>query len=410
MPSYPARRIAATVLAACVLLPLSLEALLRLRETFKAVNATNDHGEWSLFSPEFGWERRPGFHAVTDLDGIPRAFDAQGYFSVDSKKLADSSKRKVIFIGDSNTFGFGVDPSKCFAEKTNEYLPGIDTVNLGVAGYTSFQGWKVLRKYGPLLNPAAVVVSFNPNDRREVYAGDSPDSDARFRKIYAGERSVANKLNAALSQLRTYDLLRRGMRKIGLLRRPAPDFRVDLLRPRVNESQYRNNLESMAAWTESRGIPMVFIVFRDNPLLAGYLRQGIASLNAGRYREAELYLTRLIQRPNSFTHLARMYMSRVYRAEGRSADADRMLYATDRSESLHGGLPVRLDSTYNDVMRDVARKHHAVLIEAADTLDADPYVYIDDIHFNAVGHRRVAKLIAAALVGPLDQRVTTARR
>jgi len=62
---------------------------------------------------------------------------------------------------------------------------------------------------------------------------------------------------------------------------------------------------------------------------------------------------------------------------------------------LHGGAPVRLDSAYNDIMREVAMEHGAELVDAAAALHFSDY---DDFcHFNENGHRKIAELLAERL-------------
>lgn len=387
---------------ACLLVFISIEALLRLADTVRSdvhaekAGEPNGLGAWSIYSPEFGWERKPGFKGITDVDGVAREFDSQGYFGIDSKKVADETKKKTIFIGDA-TFGVGVSPSATYPEVVNEILPDIDAINLGVAGYSSYQGLMVLRKYLPLLKPAAVVATFNANDRREIYDGEPPDGSARFR-MYRAEQNATGKSHSLLESLRIYGALQGALRRVGVGKKaPAQAFRIDRLRPRVDEDEYRKNLSDMAALARQSGIPLIFIVLRDNPLQAGFLRKGIESLQASHYDDAIEYLRRLATHPNSFNRLARIYLAKAYEAKGDKESASRFLFSSDRRESIQGGMPIRLDSTYNEIMRQVARENRIEIVEAAAALDEDPYVYVDELHFNAIGHRKVGQLVAARL-------------
>src|SRR6185503_3334132 len=107
----------------------------------RAESKTDDR-EWSVLSPDLGWSLRPGFHG--DVGGYPRAFDADGHLAVDSKQIAEKSMHRVLFIGDSNTFGVGTPTDHTFAEVTERLSPGLVSINLGVPGYASFQGRRVL--------------------------------------------------------------------------------------------------------------------------------------------------------------------------------------------------------------------------------------------------------------------------
>jgi hypothetical protein len=64
-----------------------------------------------------------------------REFDAEGYLTVDSDEVhGKSGNKKVVFIGDSKTFGRGASTPDSFVEVTERLLPGVDAINLGVVG------------------------------------------------------------------------------------------------------------------------------------------------------------------------------------------------------------------------------------------------------------------------------------
>lgn len=356
---------------------------------------------WFRYLPGVGWGRRAGFKGKSD-DGVDREFDAQGFFAVDSGKIAESGTPKVLFIGDSNTFGFGVPTAASFAEYTERLLPGIQTINAGVTGYSSYQGRKILEEYLPRIHPAAVVVSFNFNDRRGVTAGHE-DGQAYFEKVYEASRSSVNPIARGMGYLYLYREMGFVMRRMGLL--PAKDAghepAVDQLRPRVSEEQYRENLAAIARQTSREGIPLVFILLRDNPLSSGYLNRGIDRLAKGDYAAAIEYFNALVRTNSMHSDLGRIYLARAYRATGRNHEAEEVLRAGERSIYLLGGRPVRLDSDYNALMREVAEQYKADVVDAASVLDRDPYDYIDFCHFDSVGHRKVAELVAVELARTL---------
>src|SRR5438309_2149502 len=94
---------------------------------------------WLAYSPTLGWERRPGFRG--EIAGVQREFDVDGYVSAGSPRLASGGNaRRVLFFGDSNTFGFGVAAEEAFAQQVERRVPGIAAINLGVIGYSSYQG------------------------------------------------------------------------------------------------------------------------------------------------------------------------------------------------------------------------------------------------------------------------------
>jgi len=68
-----------------------------------------------------------------------------------------------LALGDSFTFGVGVDPSETWPEVLSKVADG-NFVNLGVPGYGPPQYTRVLRKYGVALHPRIVVYAFSQND------------------------------------------------------------------------------------------------------------------------------------------------------------------------------------------------------------------------------------------------------
>ncbi len=77
-------------------------------------------------------------------------------------------------------------------EIVDDLLTGADAINLAVPGYTSFQGLQTLRRAGPTLRPAVVVVAFGFNDRRYVTEASQADSAAEFERRWrhAGRRRL----------------------------------------------------------------------------------------------------------------------------------------------------------------------------------------------------------------------------
>ena len=59
-----------------------------------------------------------------------------------------------------------------------------DMISLGVPGYTSTQGYRVLQRKGLDLDPSVIVFSFNFNDRRYLTRGEQPDDVGQFAGQY----------------------------------------------------------------------------------------------------------------------------------------------------------------------------------------------------------------------------------
>jgi lysophospholipase L1-like esterase len=371
-----------------------LEALARVVKTVDLDVARLAPGEWFVYSPTLGWERKPGFRGV--VEGLAESdFDEAGYFVIDSKQIADTNKKKIIFIGDSNTFGYGVPAQSSFVEVVEWLLTDVNTINLGVNGYSSYQGRVSLDKYLPLLKPDLVVASFNFNDRRYVLPPDTIDSAATFDMVYRYSVSAGRRVAEFIEISYFMRGLRRVMTAIGLLSRPVPvtEVRVDALKPRVDEEAYRRNLSYIAEKTKRLGIPLIFLLLKDNPSESRYLKEGIEKLKRADNRAVEDLIV-AVRAHSMFSDLARIYLAKAYRAQGNTEKAAEVAISPFPFRSLHGGYPVRSDTVYNDIMRQVASDYAVELVDGASVLDQHPLVYSDFCHFDVDGHRMVGELLA----------------
>jgi lysophospholipase L1-like esterase len=113
---------------------------------------------------------------------------------------------RVVCVGDSSTFGWGVDDDYMYPQLLEARLRQItgrevEVFNLGIPGFTSRHGLGVLGHYGLQLEADAYVFSFGANDAREVLR---PVDD-----VLAEDESWRAALHFAALRLKTYQLLRK---------------------------------------------------------------------------------------------------------------------------------------------------------------------------------------------------------
>ena len=388
-------------LAAFIIVFLVLEGLARIAETI--VNDVRRAGEkWYVYSPELGWERKPDFNGP--VYSTRREFDSRGFISVDTAQIKDRAGKKVLCVGDSKTFGNKVPVEATFAEVADDLLPDVAVINLGVPGYSSFQGYKTLLRYLPELKPDIVVISFNYNDRRYVLNGAEVDGDAKFRRM-----PLQHALDPLLENICLYRSLRTLCGKLGIVPQSARDShrvnkpaRLDALPVRVGPEKFRENLKKMAGLAKENGAAVIFLLLKDNPVQTEYLRQGMAALEESRYEEAIGYLRMAVTTENVFADLARINLARAYGKKGLVKEAEETLTVDRPFRSLHGGTPLYPDTDYNRIMREVAEEYGAVIVDAGQVLDEHFSDYYDFCHFDANGHRRVALLLRDAISGMLS--------
>ena len=100
---------------------------------------------------------------------------------------------RVLFLGDSCTFGYGLLPQEGFVRRVEAKLRSafpqarVDCINAGVPGYTIFQAAHFLRTEGFRYRPDLIVLNFGWNDASqwEDGAGDVDHYGPRFVCQYA---------------------------------------------------------------------------------------------------------------------------------------------------------------------------------------------------------------------------------
>jgi lysophospholipase L1-like esterase len=401
MRSLARLRAVATGMVALVAVMALLEVLARVAETARQ-DITNGQAvaphEWFVYSPTLGWERKPGYRGYfvkghPDATG-PVAFDEQCLFVIDSPHMTDTTRKKVLFIGDSNVFGLGTPTGASFAEVVAALVPDVNAINLGVPGYTSFQALVALKKYVPLLKPDVVVVSVGLNDRRYVPTLEDTDSADHFQRVYRASRSAVGRVVRVLSASYAFRAFRSVLRRAGLVQRSAQPLPLADAPPRVDEVAYRRNLSQMVVEARRLGTPLIFVSLRDDPIETQHLRQGVDYLSVGEYGLAIAHLRVAAESGNMFADLARVHLARAYRAHGDTTAAQQVLDSSHPIMSQHGGRLMRWDTTYTHIVQGVGVELGVPVVDAGRALLEHPESFIDYCHFDSAGHRRVGELVA----------------
>lgn len=113
---------------------------------------------------------------------------------------------RIFFLGDSATFGWGVNAEERFSDLLAARLNAaqkkirFQAVNLGIPGYSSYHGLAVFQRYVRDYSPDMVVVAFGANDGRLVPS--RVKAMLRQKPFFTG-------LKDFLGNFRTYRLMRK---------------------------------------------------------------------------------------------------------------------------------------------------------------------------------------------------------
>ena len=336
-------------------------------------------GSWFELSPSRGWVLRPGFTGA--LYGSRREVSGSGLLRQDETPGAGP---RVVALGDSRTFGFGLPRESAWPERLQARLNGVEVVNLAVPGYSAVQCLAAFREQALALRPRLVLVAVGFNDRRYVLAGEQ-DGPERF-----------GRLAAAAPWLRFQHRLA-GVRLAGLLQRIAPRD-VDLLAvvPRVGSQAYRRELATLAAEARRAGARALFVQLGDNPRQLRVLAEGRAAARAGDWRRAADRFAAAAHSATAFSDLARLAWAEAL-ARLSEHDRRRPVTRVPLRRSLHGGTPIRAESEYARALRAAAREGGALRVDLRPALAANAEVFTDYCHFDARGQELVAERVYEAI-------------
>jgi lysophospholipase L1-like esterase len=143
-----------------------------------------------LYEPfgNFGYRERPGRHERYE-NGTVAHFNAAGYRGPIVDTLKAPGTYRIVLLGGSTTFGYGVNDEDTIDAHMRRLLAArysgrcFEVVNLALGGYDSYQDYERMRMDGTRFAPDLVVINSGINDVRNAqYArlGDPPDPRTLF--------------------------------------------------------------------------------------------------------------------------------------------------------------------------------------------------------------------------------------
>lgn len=117
------------------------------------------------YDPHLGWAHQPG------QEGIFETKQFRTYVHINQKGLRDyehsyertSDTRRILVLGDSFAWGYGVEESQRFSQLLETSL-GVEVINAGVSGYSTDQELLWFRSEGIKYDTDLVILVFTGND------------------------------------------------------------------------------------------------------------------------------------------------------------------------------------------------------------------------------------------------------
>lgn len=162
-----------------------------------------------------------------------------------------AGQTRILFLGDSCTFGYGVALDEAFPHVVEsilreKYGGKVECINAGVPGYTQFQGYRYLATEGLRHQPDLVVLNFGWNDSGMWdHLGDR-DHHAILQAMEPPPPLRASRICQLLW---------------GHWNKPDQSGTGGKMRPRLLPSEFAETLEQIHTLLEQRDIPLLILVW-----------------------------------------------------------------------------------------------------------------------------------------------------
>ena len=209
--------------------------------------------------PRVLFEPRPGFDGFSE--GVWLTTNSRGLRERELPLAKPSGTRRVVFVGDSVTFGAGVEDDEPFprlleADVNASTAGPIETVNTGVVGYNTVQELARLEQAGLPYQPDVVVLTFVVNDLLETFS--IFDHQYEPTGLLAGPK-IWLRRNSHL-----YRFVQQMYWRLGQELRRAREGPTEPLRKRDRVDERLATLAEMVRTTRTSGASFLLVLYPDN--------------------------------------------------------------------------------------------------------------------------------------------------
>ncbi len=201
--------------------------------------------------PDTVWTLRPG---DTEVLGARTTISSAGLRGPE-RGPKPAGTRRVAFLGDSSVFGVLVDDPHTFPEQLERLLPGIESLNGGVPGFSSEQGLRRLDDLLPLQPDLLVVATLWSDNNFDAFVD---------RELLAGRASFGARFAEGLLHTQTF---RAAATLAGVRAQPIGWGLLGqdtlLGKRRVALDDYAANLDALVTRAEASGAETLFLILAN---------------------------------------------------------------------------------------------------------------------------------------------------
>lgn len=355
------------------------------------------------------WSLKPSYEGITFGQSVHT--NSSGFRGGEDYPLRSSRRHRIVCLGDSRTYGFGVGDHDTFSWVMQQELRSmgrdVEVINAGVHGFSAVQCRARLEQM-LVYKPTVAVVAPGYNDRRYLLVR-SEDNDASFPWIARARMVVdlvswSNIVFAAFYEIGQY--------KLAQLKQNPPS--LDQVPVRVSPESFQRELERMVDICATNRIVLVFLLIYQDPNAYAIVEKAARFYREQNYWEAietiEESASIIPDRAYSF---GRYIVGLSYRQLGKEEKAHENLINHVPFGSLFGEGILRSEEVYFDIFRETANRHGIIAVDGREAIVGsieDPrladerfgQLFIDECHYLPEGHHRMGHALASALASPLS--------
>lgn len=326
-----------------------------------------------------------------------------------SHEIKDKSVKRIICMGASPTFGWGVKYEDTYPMVIGKIISdkgfNVETINAGQIGYSSYQGVKLFSDMILSLKPDIITVSYVINDIDKYrFFRNSSQRDSQVNQVSKSYIFINNILNRSkiFSFIRRIVMKNQSNKTKFYGSKHSNGYNENR---RVNMEEYENNLNEILNIAEKNNIKVVFIVMPvnlpskkelnedENSKLATFIDSLKSEVKNNNYIMAKMFTAKILE-IDKYNSIAYYYMAVIAENNKDYQVAEKLFEISKNFEIFDCAYTAK---QYNEIMRQIAKKRNIPLCDSAnffveykkDYLFVDPK--LDCFHPNAKGHQLIAE-------------------
>ena len=149
------------------------------------------------YDANIGWKATPNTEklhkSAAPAFEVTYQINAHGYRGAYYDRQKPSGVRRIVLLGDSVGFGWGIPEGRHFAALLDAALADTQVINLSLSGYGTDQEYLRLKEEGLAFSPDLVILQVTPNDFDEIqYAFYNQKPKPLFTRQPDGTLQLAN--------------------------------------------------------------------------------------------------------------------------------------------------------------------------------------------------------------------------